>query len=75
MRIGKIHTHVSRKMYAEDEIDRLNNRDECLNCKSKRIFLCKQDNHFIIRACENKKCFLFTDTTKLKTWIKLEQNK
>ena len=76
MRIGKIHTYVSRKIYAEDEIDRLNNKEECLNCKTNRIILCRINNSSVImRVCQNKQCFHFTNINNLKSWIIPGQNK
>lgn len=78
MRIGivKKTSYTRQPLYAEDEIDRLNNRLQCINCGHDRVILCKITNNYtIMRACINKNCFLYTNLNKLTTWITQDENK
>ena len=76
MRISTVRTNISKRAYSLDEIDRLNNKVECLNCHHKRVILCRVNNPtMIMRSCINIKCFLYTDINTLKSWIKKEENK
>lgn len=76
MRIAHVKQSSSRRKYIDNDIDILNSRPLCLNCNSSRILLSSTNNkETIIRVCSNKKCFLYKDITKLKSWIIQESNK
>lgn len=69
MRIA--HVKQSYSTYSENEIDKLNDSIECLNCHSERIILTKITNQYTtMKVCVNPKCFLYTNITKLQSWIK-----
>lgn len=76
MRIATVRTNTSKRSYSLDEIDKLNNKVECPNCHHKRVILCRINNPMMImRSCVNKKCFLYVDINKIKTWIIKGENK
>lgn len=76
MRISTVRTNTSKRQYSLDEIDRLNNKTTCLNCGKNRTIVYRINNpKMIMRSCTNYNCFLYTNLTKLKSWIKQEQSK
>lgn len=55
------------KQLNEEEVDTKKLR--CHGCRMYRVMAALNPNHKnIISICQNKKCFLYTDMSKLESW-------